>query len=84
MHRDRVSHVQRCERLALEFYCDIWAQVEARNMSFHMQATQQAKYQVASARTIMDQLSTDNAEQIGTPIVLPGSYPNSPRYYHNL
>jgi hypothetical protein len=84
MHRSHPTHVQRCERLALEFYCDSWAQVEARNLAFHQQASQQAKYQTASARAIIDQLSIDNARQVGVPMVLPASYPNSPRYYHNL
>ena len=84
MHRDTPTHVQRCERLALEYYCDAWAQVEARNMMFHKLATQQAKYASASARSIMDQLHADNAHVIGTPIILPSSFPNGPRYYHNL
>ncbi len=84
MHRNSPTHVQRCGRLALEFYCDAWAQVEARNLAFHELASQQAKYQSASVRAIFDQLNTDNARQIGVPVVLPASYPNSPRYYHNL
>ncbi len=84
MHRQRPSHVQRCERLALEFYCDAFAQVEARNLAFHKLASQQAKYQCASARAIIDQLSIDNARQIGVPVILPSSFPNSTRYYHNL
>lgn len=84
MHRDSPSHIQRCERLALEFYCDAFAQVEARNLAFHKLASQQAKYVKASARSIMDQLNSDNAHIIGTPVVLPSSFPNSPRFYHNL
>jgi hypothetical protein len=84
MHRDHSSHIQRCERLALEFYCDAFAQVEARNLAFHRLATQQAKYVKAPARSIMDQLNSDNAHIIGTPVVLPSSFPNSPRFYHNL
>ena len=84
MHRDSPTHVQRCERLALEYYCDAWAQVESRNLAFHQQACQQAKYQASSARAIFDQLSVVDANQIGVPVVLPSSYPNSPRYYHNL
>ena len=84
MHRHRPSHVQRCERLALEFYCDAFAQVESRNLAFHMQATQQAKYQAASAQAIMDQICVANAREIGVPVILPSSFPNSPRYYHNL
>jgi hypothetical protein len=84
MHRDCPTHVQRCERLALEYYCDAWAQVESRNLAFHQQACQQAKYQASSARAIFDQLSVVDAHHIGVPVVLPASYPNSPRYYHNL
>jgi hypothetical protein len=84
MHRDTPTHVQRCERLALEYYCDAWAQVEARNLAFHKQASQQAKYASASAKVIINQLCTDNANRIGVPTILPASYPNSPRYYHNL
>jgi hypothetical protein len=84
MHRDSPTHVQRCERLALEFYCDTFAQVEARNIAFHRQAVQQAKYMRASARAIMDQVHADTRHIDGTPVVLPSSFPNSPRYYHNL
>jgi hypothetical protein len=84
MHRDAPTHVQRCERLALEYYCDMFAQVESRNIAFHLLATQQAKYSKASARTIIDQLHADNRREIGNPVVLPSSFPNSPRYYHNL
>ena len=35
MHRDAPTFVQRCERLALEFYCDLYAQYEARCAAFH-------------------------------------------------
>jgi hypothetical protein len=84
MHRDTPTHVQRCQRLSLEFYCDLFAQVEARNIAFHRQAVQQAKYMKASARAIIDQVRADNAHVDGTPVVLPSSFPNSPRYYHNL
>jgi hypothetical protein len=84
MHRYRPSHIQRCERLALEFYCDAFAQVESRNLAFHKLASQQAKYQAASAKAIMDQICAGNARDIGVPVILPASFPNSPRYYHNL
>jgi hypothetical protein len=84
MHRSHPSHIQLCERLSLEFYCDAFAQVESRNLAFHLLASQQAKYQVASARAIMDQISVVNARQIGVPTVLPASFPNSPRFYYNL
>ena len=76
--------MQRCERLSLEFYCDLFAQVEARNIAFHRQAVQQAKYMKASARAIIDQVRVHNRPVDGTPVFLPSSFPNSPRYYHNL
>lgn len=47
MHRQAPTHWQKCERLALEFYCDVWAQVESRNAQFHRMPSQQAKYRGA-------------------------------------
>lgn len=45
MHRGSVpSHWQRCGHIAMEFYCDLWAQVEARQCSFHRLPAQQLKY----------------------------------------
>jgi hypothetical protein len=47
MHRGAVAtHWQRCGCLAMEFYCDLWAQVEARQCSFHRLPQQQLKYSI--------------------------------------
>jgi hypothetical protein len=82
MHRDQPSHLQRCERLALEFICDAQAQVEAKELQFHSLAIQQAKYRSASANLLVRQINDRHAEDIGTPVILPCSFTGSPKYYH--
>ena len=57
MHRAVPSHVQRCERLALEYICDAQAQSEARELEFHATAVQQAKYRAASAKVIIENIN---------------------------
>jgi hypothetical protein len=86
MHRDRPTHWQRCERLALEFYCDIWAQVEARQAHFHRSPAQQAKYRGARVAAFEDQIGAGvPAAEIGTAVVrLPSSFVGSARYYQQL
>ncbi len=86
MHRDRVTHWQRCERLTMEFYCDLWAQVEARNAHFHRSPLQQAKYRAARVAAIEDQLASGrHASEIGQPVVrLPSSFVGSARFYQQL
>lgn len=82
MHRDHPSHLQRCERLTLEFICDAQAQDEAKELMFHALAIQQAKYRSASANLLVRQINDRHAEDIGTPVILPGSFTGSPKYYH--
>lgn len=87
MHRDVPTFLQRCERLSLEFYCDLYAQYEARLASFHSLPRQQALYRCASYRNIHDELHQDrdgNMSHVGRPMVLPSSFVGSPRYYHQL
>lgn len=86
MHRDQPTHWQKCERLALEFYCDIWAQVESRNAHFHRLPSQQAKYRGARVAAFEDQLTSGvPASSIGQPVIrLPSSFVGSARYYQQL
>jgi hypothetical protein len=86
MHREHATHWQRCEKLSMEFYCDIWAQVEARNAFFHRSPAQQAKYRAARVAAIEDQISDGvPAAEIGQPVVrLPSSFVGSARYYQQL
>jgi hypothetical protein len=86
MHNGSPSHLQRCGKLALEFYCDIWAQVESRNAQFHRSEQQQAKYRAARVAAVEDQLSAGvPASEIGTPVIrLPSSFVGSARYYQQL
>jgi hypothetical protein len=82
MHRDQPSHLQRCERLTLEFICDAQAQDEAKELQFHSLAIQQAKYRSASANILVQRINDHHAEDIGTPVILPSSFTGSPKYYH--
>jgi hypothetical protein len=89
MHRDAPTFVQRCERLALEFYCDLYAQHEARVAAFHSLPRQQALYRCASYAAVHDELHRDNHRQprlqnVGKPMILPSSFVGSPRFYHQL
>lgn len=86
MHRDVVTFMQRCERLSLEFYCDVWAQVESRNAHFHRLPQQQAKYRSARVAAFEDQLSAGAAAgEIGQPVIrLPSSFVGSNRWYQQL
>ena len=86
MHRTIPTHLQQCQRLTLEFWCDVWAQVEARNAHFHQSPAQQAKYRAARVAAVEDQLSARvRADDIGRPVVrLPSSFVGSARYYQQL
>jgi hypothetical protein len=89
MHRDAPTFVQKCERLALEFYCDLYAQHEARVAAFHSLPRQQALYRCASYAAVHDELHRDNSRQpclqnVGKPMILPSSFVGSPRFYHQL
>jgi hypothetical protein len=86
MHRSEVTHWQRCEKLSLEFYCDIWAQVEARSAFFHRSPKQQALYRGARVAAIEDQLFDGRSpSEIGQPVIrLPSSFVGSARYYQQL
>lgn len=89
MHRDTPTHVQRCERLALEYYCDLYAQHEARMAAFHASPRQQSLYRCASYAAVHDALNRDdhhgaNLNNVGRPMILPSSFVGSPRFYHQL
>jgi hypothetical protein len=87
MHRDIPTHLQRCEKLSLEFYCDIYAQHEARQASFHKSPRQQALYRSSKFQAVYDQLQRDdssNLASLGRPVILPSSFVGSPRYYQQL
>jgi hypothetical protein len=89
MHRSAPTFLQRCERLSLEFYCDLYAQYEAQVAAFHSLPRQQAKYRCASYRAVHDELHRDGHDRaslnsLGRPMILPSSVVGSPRYYHQL
>lgn len=86
MHRSHPTHIQRCQRLSLELYCDAWAQVEARAMMFHRIPAQQAKYRVGRKCAIDDQLQCEGGDlnAASIPLVLPASFVGSSKWYHML
>lgn len=87
MHRGiAASHWQRCGVLALELYCDIWAQVEARMCYFHSLPQQQMLYRAARVAAVEDQLHRGiPAGDIGQTVVrLPASFVGSARFYQQL
>ena len=87
MHRGAtLTHWQRCGVLALELYCDMWAQVEARMCHFHSLPKQQAIYRGARVAAVEDQLHRGiPAGEIGQTIVrLPASFVGSARFYQQL
>jgi hypothetical protein len=83
MHRP--THIQECKQLALEFYCDIWAQNEARVASFHALPSQQAKYRMGRKCAIEDQIgNAGNTADSSIPLILPSSFVGSAKWYHML
>jgi hypothetical protein len=81
----RLSHVQKCQQLALEYYCDLWAQNEARTASFHALPSQQLKYRMARKCAIEDQIyNAGNVVDASVPMVLPGTFVGSAKWYHML
>jgi hypothetical protein len=87
MHREVPTHLQRCEKLALEFYCDVYAQYEARQAYFHKQPRQQALYRSTQFQSLFDHLQRDDAPNLaslGRPVILPSSFVGSPRFYQQL
>lgn len=86
MHRGTFTHLQRCQKLTLEFYCDLFAQVESRNADFHRMPQQQSKYRAARVMAVEDQLNAGiHASEIGKAVVrLPSGFVGSARYYQQL
>ena len=87
MHREVPTFLQRCERLSLEFYCDLYAQYESRLAAFHSSPRQQAMYRCAPYRAVHDELQHDHRghlNHLGKPMILPSSFVGSPRFYHQL
>ena len=85
MHRETPTHIQKCGRLAIEYYCDMWAQHEAHMARFHTLPSQQAKYRVGRKCAIEDQLSREgDIHDASTPMTLPSSFVGSNKWYHML
>ena len=81
----RLTHVQNCRQLALEYYCDMWAQNETRAASFHSLPSQQAKYRMGRVCAVEDQITSNGrVEDASIPMLLPSSFVGSAKWYHML
>lgn len=81
----RLTHVQNCRQLALEYYCDMWAQNETRAASFHSLPSQQAKYRMGRVCAVEDQITNNGrVEDASIPMLLPSSFVGSAKWYHML
>ena len=77
--------MQKCKQLALEWYCDMWAQNEARLASFHSLPQQQVKYRMGRKAAIEDQLNHGgDIADASVPMTLPCSFVGSAKWYHML
>ncbi len=77
--------MQQCRNLALEYYCDMWAQNESRIASFHTQPSQQAKYRMGRKCAVEDQIHNGgNVADVSVPMLLPSSFIGSAKWYHML
>jgi hypothetical protein len=86
MHRERPTHVQKCQKLSMEFYCDLFAQIESRQAEFHRLPQQQNKYRTARVAALEDQLRSGvDASEIGQPVIrLPAGFVGSAKWYQQL
>ena len=80
-----LSHLQSCASLASEFWCDVWAQVESRNLGYVRRADTQSVIRNSHFAAVDDAIDR-NAElgQVGTPVWLPASFVGSAKWYRGL
>jgi hypothetical protein len=87
MRRNDASLILSCGKLSLEFFCDVWSCIECRNLDYLSRGTIQSQFRASRYCTLMDQIRTDGSQSLhmtGTPVLLPASFPGSPRWYHAL
>jgi hypothetical protein len=86
MRRERPTHLQMCQKLCMEFFCDVFGQYESRLADFHRLPQQQSKYRAARVAAIEDQLRAGvNAAEIGQVVVrLPAGFVGSAKWYQQL
>jgi hypothetical protein len=87
MRRNDASLILSCGKLSLEFFCDVWSCIECRNLDYLSRGTIQSQFRASRCCSLMDQIRTDGNQSLhmtGSPVILPASFPGSPRWYHAL
>jgi hypothetical protein len=85
MRRNPLPHLNACGQLTCEFWCDVWAQNEARKLGFLRLPQQQAKIRSATHCAVSDAISQQyNMNWVGDPVVMPTSFIGSARWYRAL
>jgi len=80
-----LSHLQSCGSLTSEFWCDVWAQVEARNLAFLRHPSQQAKIRAGRFSSVADSIMHRRSlHSEGVPVMMPTSFVGSASWYRAL
>ena len=79
------SHLQSCGTLTSEFWCDVWAQVEAKKLAFLRLPQQQAQIRAGRFSNVADCIRQSRSLDFeGTPVVMPSSFVGSAPWYRAL
>jgi hypothetical protein len=86
MHREHPTHLQMCQKLTMEFYCDVYSQYESRLAAFYRMPQQQSKFRAARVAAVEDQLRAGlDASAIGQAVVkIPAGFVGSAKWYQQL
>jgi hypothetical protein len=80
-----LSHLQSCGSLTSEFWCDVWAQVEAKKLGFLRLPQQQAKVRGGRYSSVADCIQQNGSLHFAsTPVLMPVSFVGSASWYRAL
>ena len=80
-----LSHLQRCAALTSEFWCDVWAQIESRNLGYLRRAATQHSIRSSHFAAVDDAIDRHELlGQVGTPVWMPASFVGSAKWYRGL
>ena len=80
-----LSHLQRCAALTSEFWCDVWAQIESRNLGYLRRAATQHSIRSSHFAAVDDAIDRHELlGHVGTPVWMPASFVGSAKWYRGL
>jgi hypothetical protein len=80
-----LSHLQSCGPLTCEFWCDVWAQVESRNLGFLRRPQTQATVRAGRFSSVVACIQRNGPlVSEGTPVIMPSTFVGSPQWYRCL